>query len=182
MAVLTAPEIDRINEESLRVLWETGVQVDDDGIAELLVEHGCVVDDSRVARIPRETVQWALAECPTEVKLVSLGGDESILRAGGESLFWTGNAVNLAIDDGVVPIDTERFTDYVHVLDGLEHIHAAVSTCLVDVPPPVRGLSGMRLIAENCLKHIRPCIYDPRETKGMIEMAHVLLDGATIAE
>jgi trimethylamine--corrinoid protein Co-methyltransferase len=40
----------------------------------------------------------------------------------------------------------------------------------------------MRLIAENCLKHIRPCIYNPRETKGMVEMAHVLNDGRTIAE
>ncbi len=40
----------------------------------------------------------------------------------------------------------------------------------------------MRLIAENCLKHIRPCIYDPRETKGMVEMAHVLLDGKSLAE
>jgi trimethylamine--corrinoid protein Co-methyltransferase len=57
-----------------------------------------------------------------------------------------------------------------------------VSTCLADVPPPVRGLSGMRLIAENCLKHIRPCIYDPRETKGMVEMAQVLLDGKSLAE
>ena len=68
-------------------------------------------------------------------------------------------------------IDTVRFVDLVHVVDGLEHVQGMVSTCLADVPPPVRGLVGMRLIAENCIKHIRPCIYDARETKGMIEMA-----------
>ena len=39
----------------------------------------------------------------------------------------------------------------------------------------------MRLIAENCLKHIRPCIYHPRETRGMVEMAQVLLDGKPLA-
>ena len=43
-----------------------------------------------------------------------------------------------------------RFADLVHVVDGLEHVHAMVSTCLADAPPPVRGLTGMRLIAENC--------------------------------
>ena len=67
--------------------------------------------------------------------------------------------------------------DLVHVIDGLEHVHAIVGTCLSDVPAPVRGLTGLRLLAENCLKHFRPCIYDPRETKGMVEMAQVVLDG-----
>lgn len=181
MAILTPQEIERINEESLRVLSETGVQVDDDAIVVLLREHGCSVDE-RVVRIPPQVVAEALSQCPRQVKLVSLDGTETVLKADGPSVFWTGNAVNLAIDDHVEPIDTQRFIDLVHLVDGLEHVHAMVSTCLADVPPPVRGLVGMRLIAENCLKHIRPCIYHPREIRGMIEMAHVLLDGKSIAE
>ena len=44
MAVLRTSQIIRINEESLRLLWETGVQVDDDGIVALLGEIGCKVD------------------------------------------------------------------------------------------------------------------------------------------
>jgi len=183
MTVLSRNEIEQINEESLRVLWETGVQVDDDEIVSLLQDFGCtVVEGSRLVRIPRDTVEKALSQCPREVKLVSLGGEETVLRACGPSVFWTGNAVNLAIDKHVEPIDTKRFVDVVHVVDGLEFVHAMVSTCLADVPAPVRGLTGMRLIAENCLKHLRPCIYDPRETKGMVEMAQVILDGKSLRE
>jgi trimethylamine--corrinoid protein Co-methyltransferase len=183
MSILTRDDIERIAEESLIVLWETGVQVDDDDVVSLLREHGCVVGDGgRVVRMPREVVAAALKQCPREVKLVSLDGQETVLKAGGPSVFWTGNALNLAVDDHVEPIDTRRFVELAHLVDGLEHVHAMVSTCLSDVPPPVRGLVGMRLIAENCLKHIRPCIYNPRETKGMIEMAHVLNDGKSIAE
>ena len=183
MPIVTKPGIKRINEESLRVLWETGVQVDDDAVVALLCECGCAPgDEKRVVRFPREVVAAALKQCAREVKLVSLDGTATVLKAGGPSVFWTGNAVNLAVDNHVEPIDTRRFVDLVRVFDGLEHLHAVVGTCLADVPPPVRGLVGMRLIAENCLKHIRPCIYNPRETRGMIEMAQVLLDGKSIAE
>ncbi len=183
MPLLTSRDIQRINEESLRILWEVGIQVDDDAAVRLLLEHGCAPGDSpRAVRISPDVVNAALGQCPRQVRLQSLDGATTLLAAGGSSVFWTGNAVNLATDSGVEPIDTHRFADLVHVVDGLEHVHAMVSTCLADVPPPVRGLAGMRLIAENCLKHIRPCIYNPRETKGMIEAAHVLLDGKTIAE
>jgi len=183
VSILTPSDIERINEESLRVLWETGVQVDDAAIVTLLQEHGCsVVDDTCVVRFPRDIVYNALKQCPREIKLASLDGEVTMLIAGGPSVFWTGNAINLAIDKHTEPIDTGRFVDLVHVVDGLEHVHAMVSTCLADVPAPVRGLVGMRLIAENCLKHIRPCIYDARETQGMIEMAQVILDGGSLAD
>lgn len=183
MSILTANDVERIDEASLRVLRETGVQVDDDHVVALLREHGCsVVDGTRVVRFPAEVIEAALGQCPRQVKLASLSGEEVVLSAGGPSVFWTGNAINLAVDKEVVPIDTDRFVDLVHVVDGLEHLHAMVSTCLADVPPPVRGLVGMRLIAENCVKHVRPCIYDPRETNGMVEMAQVLADGRSLAE
>ncbi len=183
MPILSSSDIERINEGSLRVLSETGVQVDDEGVVRLLFEHGCSPGAGpRVVRMPREAVQTALKQCPPEVKLVSLSGQQTILSAGGASVFWTGNAINLAVDKEVVPLDTRRFADLVHVIDGLEHVHAVVSTCLADVPAPVRGLAGMRLLAENGLKHLRPCIYDPRETKGMVEMAQVLLDGTPVAQ
>ena len=183
MPILTQKDIERINEESLRVLAETGVQVDDDVVVGILREHGCsVVDGTRIVRFPHEVVQTALGQCPHQVKLPNVAGEETIVGPRGASVFWTGNALNLAVDRHVEPIDTARFVDLVHVVDGLEHVHAMVSTSLADVPTRVRGLVGMRLIAENCMKHLRPCIYDARETRGMIEMAQVILDGKSLAQ
>jgi trimethylamine--corrinoid protein Co-methyltransferase len=127
-------------------------------------------------------VEKALRQCPREVTLASVAGQQTILSAGAGSIFWTGNALNLAIDEGVVPIDVQRFADLAHVVDGLDNVHAIVSTSLADVPPPVRGLTGLRLLAENCVKHFRPCIYNPRETRGMVEMAQVVLDGKSLRQ
>ncbi len=76
----------------------------------------------------------AVGQCPRQVKLLSADGQETILAAGGPSVFWTGNAINLAVDKEIVPIDTQRFADLAHVIDGLEHVHAMVGTCLADVP------------------------------------------------
>jgi trimethylamine--corrinoid protein Co-methyltransferase len=132
--------------------------------------------------MPREAVEKALRQCPREVTLASVAGQQTILSAGAGSIFWTGNALNLAIDEGVVPIDVQRFADLAHVVDGLDNVHAIVSTSLADVPPPVRGLTGLRLLAENCVKHFRPCIYNPRETRGMVEMAQVVLDGKSLRQ
>jgi len=183
VSVLTTSELERINEESLRVLWETGVQVDDDEIVSLLGEHGCKVDASRrTVRFPREVVEKAVAQSPSEVKLADLSGEQTVIGPGGPTVVWTGNAVNLATSDGVAPMDTKLYAELAHVVDGLEHIHGMVGAALADVPPPVRGLTGFRLIAESCLKHIRPVIFDPRETKGMIEMAQVLLDGKPLED
>ena len=183
MPVLNNAQIERINEESLRVLSETGVQIDDDWLVRFLQDHGCSVGPApRVVRMPREVVDRSLRLCPRQVKLLSAGGEETVLSAGGPSVFWTGNAINLATDKDVTPIDTQRFADLVHVVDGLEHVHGVVGTCLGDVPAPVRGLAGLRLLAENCLKHFRPCIYDPREIRGMIEMGGVLSDGKPLAQ
>jgi len=108
--ILTTDDIERIHQASLRVLRETGVRVDDDDVVALPQEHGCsVVEGTRVVRFPAEVVEAALRQCPREVKLASLAGDKVVLRAGGPSVFWTGNAVNLAIDKHVEPIDTGRF-------------------------------------------------------------------------
>lgn len=181
-AILSQHELERINAASLRVLSETGVQVDDPPLVDLLCRQGCRRAGGGVVGIPPEVVGRALALCPRQVKLASLDGRQTLLAAGGPSVFWTGNALNLAVDGRVEPIDTARFADLAHVVDGLEHVHAMVSTCLADVPPPIRGLAGMRLVAENCLKHIRPCVYDPREIGGMIEMARVLLGNRRLAD
>ncbi len=65
VSILSTSDIERINEESLRVLRDTGVQVDDADVVALLQAHGCsVVDDTRVVRSPREVVYNGLRQCP----------------------------------------------------------------------------------------------------------------------
>ena len=65
MPVLSNTQIERINEESLRVLCETGVRIDDDWLVRFLQDHGCsAAAASRVVRMPREVVDRSLRQCP----------------------------------------------------------------------------------------------------------------------
>ncbi len=83
MPPLAESDIERIHEASLSVLADTGVQLDDDLVVRLLRENGCsVAPCTGAVCIPPEVVQAALRQCPREVKLVSLDGQVTMLRAG----------------------------------------------------------------------------------------------------
>jgi trimethylamine--corrinoid protein Co-methyltransferase len=62
---LSADEIDRVHEASLRILAETGIRVHGERGLPLLADAGAQVDrDAGVARIPRDLVEQALALAP----------------------------------------------------------------------------------------------------------------------
>jgi trimethylamine---corrinoid protein Co-methyltransferase len=64
-AFLSASEIDRVHEESLRILEEVGVRVHGELALPLLVAAGAEVDEaSRLVRMPRALVARALATAP----------------------------------------------------------------------------------------------------------------------
>ena len=182
MAVLSLQQIAEIHAASLEVLADVGVKIENEGVLRLLCDIGGKRNGrSNTIQLPPETVERSLGLCPARVRLASLSGEDFCLEAGGGSVFWTGNALSFVHKKKAVPIKTREFARFVRLCDQLEYVHGVVGPCLSDVPPPVRGLAGMRRIAENSVKHIRPCIYDPQEIKGMIEMANVILDGEALS-
>ena len=67
-SVLTDNQVDRINEEVMKILTEIGVDFEYAPAVEVLKEHGCKVDGSRVY-FDRKFVEARIAEAPSEFTL-----------------------------------------------------------------------------------------------------------------
>ena len=75
LTVLDPEQIDRVHRDSLRILWSTGVRVDDTRARDLLARAAGpgALDGDRV-RIPAELVDWALAVAPRQVEVYNRRG------------------------------------------------------------------------------------------------------------
>ena len=67
-SVLTDNQVDRINEEVMKILTEIGVDFEYAPAVDVLKEHGCKVDGSRVY-FDRKFVEARIAEAPSEFTL-----------------------------------------------------------------------------------------------------------------
>jgi len=65
LRVLSAADLDAIHAETLKVLEQTGVFVEDDEALDVFADGGARVDrDGRMVRLPGDTVEAAIAACP----------------------------------------------------------------------------------------------------------------------
>ncbi|MBI2940812.1 MAG: trimethylamine methyltransferase family protein [Chloroflexi bacterium] len=65
LSVLSDGDLERIHDSSLRILEECGVRCDSGAILRIFQRGGARVDaDTRMVRIPRDLVQWAIASAP----------------------------------------------------------------------------------------------------------------------
>ncbi len=67
LEVLSAGDLDAIHSQTLRVLEETGVFVEDDEARDIFADGGASIDcETGVVRIPGEVVEAAIAACPPD--------------------------------------------------------------------------------------------------------------------
>ena len=67
LEVLSAGDLDAIHAETLQVLEETGVFVEDDEARDIFADGGASIDrETGMVRIPGEVVEAAIAACPTD--------------------------------------------------------------------------------------------------------------------
>ncbi len=180
--LLTPADCKRIHSAALDVLSDLGVRVDTPEIVLLMQEAGATVDSEKRVHIPAHLVEWALQQAPHQVKIADRMGHLWQLGPEGGTLVLTGNA--LYITRGRVRSDLRAsdLAELARVVDACSNIHGMVGTSLADSPPTSRDFVGFRIMAEFTGKHLRPCIYTPAGARTVIEMAKVLLDGATLRE
>ena len=67
LEVLSAGDIDAIHAETLNVLEQTGVFVEDDAALDIFADGGALVDrEAHMVRLPGEVVEAAIAACPPD--------------------------------------------------------------------------------------------------------------------
>ena len=183
MPLLSPDQIAQINATSFRLLENLGLRLEDEQITALLLAKGAQIGDKAgMIRFPRPLVEEALAAAPKTVRLASMDGSAVDLTAHGPSVCWTGNAMFAAEGRQARPIDERFFVDLCRVGQALPRIHAVVGPMISDYPAYSRDFVGLRLLAENTTKHLRPCLYTPDGTLAMREMGEVLVGGSTLRE
>ena len=181
--VLSKEEKNKIDSTSMEILESVGVKIDHKEILKLLHNAGAQVEkDKGIVKFPEKLVRQYLSYCPSSVKFSDIKGNIINLKPRGDTIFWTGNALNVVKDKTVKEIDTDEFIKLVKVVDQLENVQGIVGTSLSNIPPRARDFVGFRLMAENTNKHLRPCIYTPLGVKIMLEMADVILNSRNLKD
>jgi trimethylamine--corrinoid protein Co-methyltransferase len=180
--VLTPADCGKIHQAALDVLAELGVRVDDPEVTQLLQEAGATVDGERRVHIPARLIEWALRQAPREIRIADRDGHLWPLSAAGGTLVLTGNALYITRGRTRQDLSAADLAELARVVDACPNIHGMVGTSIADYPPASRDYVGFRIMAEHTRKHLRPCIFTPAGGRAVMEMASVLLGGATLRE
>lgn len=186
LQILSENEKIGIHKTGLRILSEVGIRVRSKTIYNLLLEAGGEPDkdDPIKLYLPQKTVQKYLALCPKQFTIKDRKGNETVMKSGGSTVYYTANATQYVrgTSKKAVELGVSEFTDFVRVADKLENVGGVVGTSLKEFPPACRDFAGFRIAAQYSSKHLRPCIYTPSGAEAIIEMSDVILDGRTLKD
>ena len=186
LTILSQSERKRIADAGREIFAEVGVRLRYKPVYDRLVGAGAVpvAGDPDALTIPGAMTDKYMALCPKSFTIKDRKNNAASVESGGEPLFYTSNAVTYlrGASKTVTEIGADELADFIRVADALPHIHGAVGTGVVDFPPFARDFAGFFIMAQNTYKHLRPCIYTPSGVEAIIEMAHVITDGAPLSE
>lgn len=145
VALLAEEQVEAIHVASLRLLEELGVEFMGAEARRLLREGGASVeDDTGLARIPRELVEWALAQAPSRFTVTPRNGARA-LELGGDRVAFGLVAGPPNIHDGVNGRRVGNYDDYVrlvklaHAFDVI-HFVGNQPTAPIELPATTRHL------------------------------------------
>ncbi|MHB0936965.1 MAG: trimethylamine methyltransferase family protein [Armatimonadota bacterium] len=159
---MSPEEAQRIHDTSLRILDEIGLRLEHDGIAALLLKAGARPGPgTQEVRFPPEMVREYSALAPETIELAARDGSSVTLTPESAPAFWTNPG--MYIWDGVerrsaVAAD---LAGVARLCDNLRNVQGVMGMAMADVPPPCRDFVGLRVIAENCRKHVRVLCFSP---------------------
>lgn len=175
--VLSRDEMELVHSESLDLLENMGILVENNTCLEILEEHGCSIDwKSKVAKIPRSLVGECLKKAIREFELHGTRKSLPPLPIGGSNTFFNPGSAALYLYDPNAGVrreprteDLARFCALVELLDSI-HMQ---STALVarDVPEPL--YDRWRLLAV-VLNSSKPVVTGAFTVEGLLDMVKML--------
>jgi trimethylamine--corrinoid protein Co-methyltransferase len=176
---LTGSQLDDLQEATLKVLEEVGVQFPSQEALAIFRDHGAQVDpDSQVVKLPRQLVQDAMAKVPRTFVMGAREPEFDLHLEEGTSYFTTDGCGYETIDPktGKRRASTKedvgmmaRVTDY---LSSIAFYWPMVSAQDFGVTSPLHELDATW---NNSIKHIQSeTLMGAREAKFAVEMASVL--------
>lgn len=167
-------DVERVHEASLRILDETGVRLEHDGIVERLLAAGARRGGGpHDVRLPPAMVREHLALAPRTVPLAARDGTATVLGPGTESVFWTTPVLYLWTGNERRPVTSRDLGDIARLSSRLDAVQGVMGVAMADVPPLHRDFVGLRVIAEATRKHARVLCFSPRGMDALVRMKPV---------
>ncbi|UCC89708.1 MAG: trimethylamine methyltransferase family protein, partial [Anaerolineales bacterium] len=169
-------DAEKIHLATLKILEETGVLIEHDEIIELLLKSGARTGDrAGVVRFPRELVEECLSRAPRSVNLDDRCGGDGQMTSSSPSIYWTNPGMQI-LDPGdqIREVTTTDLSRIARLCDGLNNVQGVMGMAVVDILPPHRDFVGVRVIAENCRRHVRALCFSPAGMEALKEMKQVL--------
>lgn len=178
--ILASHDIERIHEHSLDLLERVGIDYKTPKALDVLHELGCPVDYGQTrARLPRDVVEWALAQAPRVVRLAARDPARDVVLNGRRPHHTTDSQGTEAIDletgarrDSTAE-DLRRALLFADALDMIEIANATVAA--TDVPDHLRTVAHFALAFGQTSKHVRTGVLHPAQVPFIVAMAEAAL-------
>lgn len=169
----------QIHEASLSLLESPGIKVQHDLILELLFRHGAKAgSEASVVRFPRQMVEEYIKLCPRQCVLADQKGKGICLTADGPQIFWSVPGMSYYRHGIHRPFLSADMAEMARLLEQLENVQVIFGMSMEDVPPPARDVVGLKIVAENSLKHVRVLCFSPQGADLLSKMKSVVGDFA----
>jgi trimethylamine--corrinoid protein Co-methyltransferase len=158
--VLSTAAIEKILDESMTLLEETGIIIEDGDTVEILTQMGAETSkDTGRVRIARDMVEGAIKSAPKELVLYDLTGKAKFAFGDGQIHFNPGSAALFIYDASESVMRSPKVDDvirFARLADTLEHIEAT-STAIIPSEVPDEVSDSMRLYI-SCLYSDKPVV------------------------
>jgi len=179
LRVLSDEECSRIHEETLRILFETGVRVDTITGRRYLKQAGAIVDErTHIVRIPRNLVEESLRQAPKDFSLGARRPDRTIpMNRGMCGVVLDGGAIHTydaetgvrrpaTLDDWYL---ATRLGDS---LDDIDVYWSVIEGCWGKSPGDT--IAYWKAIFQNFSKHVQDSTMTREESRWMLEVLQVV--------
>jgi trimethylamine--corrinoid protein Co-methyltransferase len=179
---LTDAQVEEIHEQSLRILENTGIQVEHEGGLEALEKAGARVDrQARGARIPRNLVARCLETVPEKFTLAARNPDKDCpLVRGGRPYSRNGGGADYTIDletGEFRPLMLADVRSYFKLMDALEGISFIAPVFGHDMPVVGRDILMLREALAHTDKPVHLRAFTGETLRYMFDMAAVVAGG-----
>jgi trimethylamine--corrinoid protein Co-methyltransferase len=174
--VLARHDVERVHGESLDLLESVGIDYRTPRALELLETAGCPVDYERTrACLPRDLVEWALAQAPRVVRLFARDPARDVILDGRRPHHTTDSQGTQArdLESGEIRNSTAKDLKngllFADALDKIEIVNVMVAAN--DVPAHVRTIRHFALAFTHTSKHVRTGVLHAEQVPFIVEMA-----------
>ena len=167
-------EVELLHQTTLRILEDVGVRLEHDGVVARMLAAGARPGHGpQDVKLPGKMVAEYLALAPREVTLARRDGRADTLAPDSPPVFWTNPGMYLWDGRERRELTAADLAAVARLCDHLDSVQGVMGVAMADVPPRHRDFTGVRVIAENCRKHVRALCFTPAGMEALTEMKKV---------